>query len=861
MEKKTKPPVVAEWLLNKVLPGDSWNTSAGDFEEYFSTLVREKNYHTASIWYWKNILFLAPKKINHSILWSIAMFSNYLKIAFRNILKHKGYSFINIAGLAIGMTCSILIFLWIMDEINYDKFHKKDDVLFSVPAWQHYGGTALPWSGTPPALGPAMEAEIPEIVNYARMESGRGNSLTVGYGNKVFREQVLRADISLLELFSFPLKYGSIEAGLSDPYSVYLTERIAEKYFANEDAVGKVLIIENLYNFTVAGILENIPENSTIRFDILVPLEFTEKLYDQVDYTTTWSNLYCRTYVESIPGASIDAINSKIKDRINEGNGGSEKVIPFLRKYSDIYLHGNTGDGRNIINVRIFAVIAVSVLILACINFVNLSTAQSFKRAREVGLRKVVGAGRKDLIFQFLGEAVSISLIALAIAFALTFLLIPVFNGISGKNISPDEIWSSSTILTMFSIVFTAGILAGSFPAFYLASFRPIKVFKQGAGSGGRSVNYRNILVVLQFAISIGLIISTFIIRNQLNYVDSMDLGLNKEQIIYIPINDTIRNQYDAVKQELLKNPGIEDITFANTLINSIGWNWHNWDWEGRDESEDPLVTNLFSDEDLLKTFNIELKYGKFLENEEEHDQFWSNNVVINETFADIINIDDPIGKQISNGERSYNIIGVVKDFNFKSAFIQIEPLIIAYNPRFFNIIFLKAGPQEMEDVLTDIESVIKTFDPGSPFEYEFLDESYTRLYSSQQRFGTIFRYFAILAIIISCLGLFGLALFVTEQRIKEIGIRKTLGAPVTGIMLLLSGEFIKWILLANLLAWPVAWYYMSGWLSNFAYRFNPGISIFLTACILSILIAFVTVVYQVTRAVIANPIDSLKYE
>ncbi|MCP4725640.1 MAG: FtsX-like permease family protein [bacterium] len=861
MDRQNKPPVFAEWLLKKVLPGDNWNTSSGDFEEYYSNLVKEKNQPAALLWYWKNILFLTPKKLYQSIWRSNAMFKNYLKIAIRNILRYKGYSFINIAGLAIGMTCSILIFLWIMDEMSFDKFHEKDDVIYSIPAWQYYSGEGRPWSGTPPALGPAVKDEYPEIVNTARLEPNYGATLTVTYGEKIFKEVIINADISLLEIFSFPLVKGSIEAGLSDPYSIYMTEEMAEKYFADEDPVGKVLTIENTYNFTVMGVLENIPDNSTIRFDFLVPLEFTQKLYNNPNYTSTWGNLYCRTYAQIMPGTSIDDFNSKIEKLIIDRNGGRDRVLPFLSKYSEIYLYGNIGEGRNILNVKVFSVIAFAVLFLACINFVNLSTARSTKRAKEVGLRKVAGANRKNLIRQFLGEAVSLSLIAVIIALILTALLLPVFNDISGKNLDLNDIRNGKTLLAIIAIVFTAGILAGSYPAFFLSSFRPVNVFKGITGSGRASVYFRNVLVISQFAISIGLIICTMIVRSQLDHVGGMDLGLNKEQIIFVPINDTIRQQYEAVKQELLKNPGIEKITATQTLITQVGWNWHNWDWEGRDPSEDPLVTNLFADDDFLTTFDIELKSGRFLQNEINENSYWSNNIVINETFMNIMNMDSPVGKQISNGNNSYNIVGVVKDFHFKSAFVQIEPIVIAYNPRVYNVMFLKINSAQTEEIISNVESVMKTFDPGSPFEYTFLDESYERLYGAQQQFGTIFQYFALLAIIISCLGLFGLALFITEQKIKEIGIRKTLGAPVSGIIMLLSKEFVKWVLMANIIAWPLAWFFMTGWLESFVYRAEIGLTIFVTAGIIGVLIALVTVFYQVMRAVSANPVDSLRYE
>jgi len=858
--KHKKPPRFASWALKKILPDEKWETPLGDFEEFYNAKANEKTVLRAQLWYWSQIFGLLPEKIYNSIWWSFVMINNYLKIALRNTIRNKGYSFINISGLAIGMTCCILILLWVQDELSYDQFHENGDYLYFVATRQMYNNRWYTSSGTPPAAGPALKAEYPEIQNTARLQNGT-MPLVVRYGDKLYTEPVRSGDFSLLEMFTFPLVKGNLVAAFSNPYSIFLTERMAEKYFGNDEPVGKILHIENRFEFTVAGVLQNMPDNSMIRFDFLVPMEFREQRYG-IGSTQTWTNLSFQTFVQLQKNSSPENVNPKIENRIIEGNGGSEQVKPFLRKYNEIYLYGFTGAGGNIIPVRIFSLIAIFILIIACINFMNLSTARSGSRAKEVGMRKVVGAHRKDVIKQFFGESILLAFISLAVAVILAKLLIPAFNNLSGKQLDFSIIDNFSTTVGLIGIALFTGIVAGSYPALFLSSFKPALVLKGSAAAGSKGSLFRKILVVIQFVISIALIVCTVVVFKQLNYMGDVDLGFKKEQIVYIQTKSAIKQQYFAAKQEFLKNSNILSISSSNHLITGIYWNGHNWNWQGRNPETDPLVTYLYTDTDFLKTLDVEMSLGDFFPENITTDSIgFSRNIVINETFAGIIGSESPVGQTISQNGPDLTIIGVVKDFNFKPLHTDIGPLILFYNPANYNFMYFKIQPADVAETIKHIERVHNQFNPGFPFEYRFLDEDFARLYRGMERFGSIFQYFAALAIFISCLGLFGLASYMAEQRTKEIGIRKALGASTSGIVLLLSKDFAKWVLIANAIALPAAWYYMSNWLEDYAYRIDIGWSILIISGGIALVIAILTTGYQSIKAARTNPADSLRCE
>lgn len=784
------------------------------------------------------------------------MFINYLKIAFRNIIKHNIHSFINISGLALGMACSILIFLWIQNELSFDKFHEYINDICQVPTRQQYGSEIFIGSGAPPALGPALKNDYPEIINSARIRNGK-YELLVQYGEKRFMEKIQMADMSLFDMFTFPFVKGSHKCASSDPHVVVITEKMVGKYFGDADPIGKILTLDNKYDFKVIGILQNIPQNSTVQFDFLIPLEFITEL--RGEFITQWSDCSYKTFVQLHKNASWEEINQKITGRIKRENENSNEE-PFLFPFSHVHLYSLSGHGGRIVEVRIFMLVAFLILFIACINFMNLATAISAKRAKEVGLRKVLGAERRQLIKQFFGESILLSFIALIIALFLVELFLPALRTMTGKPLTIDYFSDLSILPVIIGIACFTGILSGSYPALFLSTFQPANVLQGSIKTSSKGPALRRILVVTQFAISIILIIGTIVIFNQLHYMRNKDLGFEKDQLIYFPVNGNLEQNFSLLKNELLKNTGILNIAMSSHIPTGIYSNGSGWNWEGKRDDVDPMVTELVVDSDFLETFQMEMSQGRFFSQE-----FSSNslNVVINERFADIMEMESPVGKKLMLGSHSLNIIGVIKNFHFKPLHISIEPIIISNNPRWerFKYMFININPQYIPQTITLLEKACQKFNPDFPFDFHFLDDDYDQLYRAQQQMDQIVRYFSFLAIFISAIGLFGLASFTAEQRTKEIGVRKILGASVSGIIILLIKEFTKWVLLAILIAWPVGWYTMGQWLQNFAYRIGLTIWPFLLAGLVALVIALLTVSLQAVRAAMANPVEALRYE
>jgi len=795
------------------------------------------------------------------------MFKNYLKVALRNIKRHKGYSFINISGLAVGLACCMLIFLWVQNEFSYDKFHEHADNLYIVGTHQRLGNRTTTSSGTPSALGPALKEEYPEIVNSVRFSNGP-HQLIFAYGEKRFREAAEAVDPSLLEMFSFPLIQGDTATALVNPYSVVMTERMAKKYFGPENPIGKVILVENKYDFRVTGVLENLPHNSILQFDFLVPIHFLKEHWKSPRMLDRWSNLSFTTLVQLHEDTSLEEVNKKIAGRIKQGFE-KDDVEPFLWPYTKLHLHGlGTGGGR-IIQVRMLSLIAVFVLVIACINFMNLTTARSGTRAIEIGMRKVTGAFRMDIIKQFYGESVLLSFISLFFAIILVFLLLPPFNGLTGKELTLDFSSNLALTLGLIGVTLLTGLIAGSYPALFMSSFQPVKIMKGTSGIGSKSSLFRKILVVLQFAISIALIIRTLVVYKQIEYMQHKDLGFNREHLVYIPVNGALREHYEVAKQELLQVPGISHVSLTSRTPIGFYSSGSGWEWEGKSQDIDPMVRYFCCDYDFLKTFEMEMDQGRFFSGELTPTASpQSGHVIINEEFAKIIGKENPVGMRLSNGPKHATVIGVIQDFNYWPLYYRSGPLIIFYktyspvpNHHFYRYMFARIQPDNIPQTIAGIEKIYKKFNPEFPFFYRFLDEDYDRLYRSEEQAGAILRYFAGLAILISCLGLFGLASFLAEQRTKEIGIRKILGSSVQGIVLLLSKEFLKWVAIANIIAWPTAWFISHQWLQNFAYRTGIGIWIFILSAALALIIALITVSFQSIKAATSNPVDSLRYE
>jgi len=787
------------------------------------------------------------------------MLKNYLKVALRSFFKHKGYSFINVTGLATGIACCILILLWVQNELSFDKFHENADNLYLVCSRMTFGDTQDYWGTCPPITGPTLKAEYPEIVNSARRITN--SSIILAYGDKQFEEQIYFTDPALLEMFSFPIVHGNSATALREPHSFVLTEKIAEKYFGTENPVGKTIRMENKYNFVVTGILKDIPQNSFIQFDILAPIVFLEEYRNNDHYLDIWDNYSFRTYVQLQENVSPEDVEEKIAYRIKKSNEIFYGIL-YLRPFTSLRLHWLGHGGSTIKQVRIFTIIAFLILLIACINFMNLTTARSSSRAREIGMRKVVGASKKHIIRQFYGESVFLSFFALLFALILVFIFLPFFNNLSGKILTLDFSGNSLLIPGLFLTALVTGIIAGSYPALYLSSFQPVKVLKGKLSSASRGAGLRKILVVTQFALSIVLIIGTTVIYSQLNYIRNKNLGFDKEHLIYLPLNGDIKDKGEAAKLEMLRSPDILHVSNISHLPTGSYTNNAGWNWEGKDPNVDPLVTRRYVDYDFLETFGSELSAGTFYSPETiTRDSRTEQKIIINETFAKIIGAENPVGMQIAQMSEKYTVIGVIKDFHFEALYQEIEPLALSYSPKIYGYMFLRISPENIPETISYIENVFTKYSPGFPFIYNFFDEVYDILYRAEVRTGSIIKYFTILAIIISCLGLFGLASYMAEQRTKEVGIRRALGASVPSIFLLFSKDFAKWILLANIIAWPAAYYAMHKWLQSFAYRISPGIGIFIFSAVTAFFVALLTICYQSVKTARANPLNSLKYE
>ncbi len=781
------------------------------------------------------------------------MFKNYLLIALRLIKKNKLYSFINIFGLAIGLTICLLILLWVNDELSFDRFHTKTDQIYKVVCSDLISDEK--YAVTTPALGPAMEQEFPEILRATRYFEM--DNLVVKAGEtKSLEDGIAFVDPSFLEIFSFPLVKGNPRTALSAPYSIVLTESQAAKYFGTEDPVGKILTVAGSYDFLVTGLMKDPPLNSHVRFDFLVPVEFMKEFGWNLEQ---WDRFFIETFVELHPESDVigkDRLSPFIQSKIEDSENLQAELFPL----KNIHLHssgidamGRTGDIKN---VYLFSLISLFVLLIACINFMNLSTTQSGKRIKEIGMRKVVGAGRKDIIKQFYGESILMTLVAMVLAFILIELFLPVFNRLSGKEMALNFAGNYGFYLVVSGIVLATGVLSGSYPALLLSSFRPVEMFKGKAGAGSNFQSFsRKILVVAQFSISIILIIGTVIVYVQMNYMRQKKLGFDPDQVISVTLNKNLRQKYGVMKEALLKLSSVSSVTSAShrpfTHISTI-------DWESPDETK--YVRLSFTDVgyDYFETFGLELAEGRFFSQEYSLD---NRNYILNETAAQQMGFENPLGQEIEIFEKRGTVIGVVKDYHFESLHSVIRPLVLKYGEGGQTYLYAKIRSASLDETIKDFEAIWNGLEQDYPFNYRFFDQDFDAMYRTENRFKDILGYFAVFAIFISCLGLFGLACFITEQRTKEIGIRKVLGASIARLILMFSKEFVKWVVFANLVAWPVAYFAMSKWLQGFAYRTGVQIWIFLLSSCLTLVIALSTVMIHTAKAALANPAVSLKYE
>lgn len=793
------------------------------------------------------------------------MIKNYFKIALRNLWRHRGFSFLNIAGLAIGLAASFLILLYVAFELSYDNFHTKGDDIYRVVADIKTPSEVLDIDKPAWAVPPVLENDFEEIEATVRILN---LGPLVRNGNIKYQEtNMVAADSEFFNVFDFKLLQGNPDNVLKEPYTIVLSETTARKYFGNQNPIGQTLLVsdDNLV-VRVTGIMADIPENSHIRPELVQSLStFTESLNPEIN--TQWGNYGPAAYILLNSNTNPKELESKFPEFMKRNNGeGMESsqmfVTLLLEPFKDVYLHSTRGGNGNgsITNVYVFSIVALFILLIACINFINLTTARSVERAKEVGIRKVIGAGKRQLGLQFIGESVIISLLAFILSVVFIALFSPLFNDMAGKAISDGIFTNPENLLTLFAISLVIGILAGIYPALVLTSFKPVSVLKGSFSTSTKGTLLRKGLVITQFTISIALIIGTIIIYNQMRFMRNQELGFNKEQTVVLEINPSPAQT--SLKLTLDNLPGV----LATSLGSAVPGGENNGAYsEIENKVGEMQVANLdayFVDHDYISQFDFKVVAGREFSRDFVTDS--TQAMIVNEKAVQLLGYSSPeeaIGAKYSQWGSEGEIIGVVKDFHFKSLQQNIPPLTIRMEPRDTDIISVKISPDNMQQTLASIESSWQNLVPDTPFSYYFLDEFFDRQYRSEERFGNLFLYFASLAILISCLGLLGLAAYSTLQRKREIGIRKVIGSSVFGIVNLLAKDFLKLVGIAFLIASPIAWFLMNSWLEDFAYRIDIQLWIFGLAGASALLLALATVSFHAIKASLANPVKSLRTE
>ncbi len=869
MTRRDRPLKILEFFLKNVIPFDEQENLAGDFEEIYERISRKSGKIAALLWYAFQITKLVPSYFKNYIYWSLTMIKNYLKIAFRNIKKHKSYSFINISGLAIGMACCFFIILFVQDELSYDRYHEKADRIYRlVDSLDVPGDFSMHVALSSAPFAPTLKNDFPEVEDAVRFFLGRRRM--VSYEDKKYYEDgLIFADTSLFNVFTFPLIQGDPNTALEAPNTLVISERIALKYFGTGEAMNKTLKI-NDQEFQVTGVMKEMPKNSHFHADMFASLKTLEKNPAlQKSYFQDWVRHEFYTYLLLQKGYPPEKLQAKLPGFIEKYAASQIKTVlggtlsSRLQPLKSIHLYSNLqleiSPNSDIKYVTIFSVIALFILLIACVNFMNLATARSANRSKEVGLRKVVGANRYQVIKQFLGESLLFTFFALLLALILLMIALPLFNSLTGKEIEVNLLNNFVVLGSVVIILVFVGLASGSYPAFFISRYQPASVLKSSPRVGSTKSFLRKALVVLQFSISIILIISTVVVLDQLDFLRNRKLGFDKEHVVVVPIRDkTIRTNAEAIKADLMRNPGILNATITIGVPGGIiaGDAIQLVTEEGK---KTLTVRMIYTDHDYLKTMGMEIVKGRDFSKDMSTDS--TEAFIVNEAAVREFQLENPLETRFEWHKKKGRVIGVVKDFQFQSLREEINPLIIHIWTSDTYVFAMRIRPENIPGTLAFIENKWRELDPAHPFEYSFMDETFDRIYRSEEKLSQIFSVFSFLAIFIASLGLFGLALYMVEQRTKEIGIRKVLGASIGRIFVLLSREFALLVLVANLFAWPAAYFFMHGWLQNFTYRVNIAPWIFVLSAVLAFAIAMLTISFQAVKAAMADPVDSLRYE
>ena len=788
------------------------------------------------------------------------MIKNFFKIAFRNLQRNKGFSFINIAGLAIGMASAVLILLWIQNELSHDKFHEKIDRIYVANNRDKFNGELWAWNNTPKILGPAIKEQYPSDVEDVVRKNFAIFLMTVG--DKHFTIRGNFVDSGFLNVFTFPLLEGRKDNALSGSYNIVITKKLANKLFGDEEAIGKTIRIDSVDNFTVTGVLNDLPNNTSFDFEYLLPWSYMKRIKQDDD---SWGNNSIQTYILLKPGIAQKSFDEKVKNITISHTSSSKSPSTtqvFTQLFSDQWLYSKAENGKyvggRIEQVKLFGIIAIFILLIACINFMNLSTARSEKRAKEVGIRKVVGAQKGSLIFQFIAESILLSFLAALLAIFIVQLSLGSYNTLVGKELYINYGDISFWLAAIAFILFT-GLLAGSYPAFFLSSFQPVKVLKGTLQSGKALVTPRKILVVMQFTFAIALIICTMIIGQQIRYAQARELGYKKDKLMYTFLQGDNEKHYQLIKNDLLNSGAVLAVTKSMSPITqrySDGW---GYTWPGSkpgDEKQD--FVKFSSDADFVKTMGVELLAGRDIDIKNFPTD--STAMLLNEAAVKVMGLKNPVGTTIKDDEQQHHVVGIIKDFIFESPYQKIQPLMVEGPGAWFNVIHYKLNPAiSTEKTVATVRSIFNKYNPDYGFDYHFVDEEYAQKFEQEKRSGTLAALFAGLTIFISCLGLFGLASYMAQNRLKEIGVRKVLGASVASITTLLSKDFLMLVMIAFLIASPIAWYAMISWLKTYSYRINVEWWVFAGTALITIIITLATISFQAIKAAVANPVKSLR--
>lgn len=859
MENKTYiPPGFLRWIHHRLTIYENCFAFSRDIEIEYTAVCKDRNRLYAFCWLlWITLQVLFSYSMFY-IKWRFIMFKNHIKITLRSMQRHKVFSFINVAGLAIGIACMLIIMLWVRYETSFDRFFEKSDHIYRVASESRSADNFTKMVVTPPPLAPALLDTFPEIEKACRLSRGGGKKL-FSYNDKHFLESYYPVDASFLEIFSLDLKQGNTKTAMEDPDSILLSETMAQKLFGNQDPINKIVLFDQKTEFKVTGVFKNIPSNSHLIFNIFMPFETWGKIFNEpLDHWLYWS-FY--TYIQLNPSVDPEKLEAKLPAFMAQHD--LPKAHPFLQPITSIHLHshfsGEISNNTHVSTLYLFGAVAFLILLIGCINYINLTTARSSIRAKEIGARKVIGAHRLQLAGQFLCESMIIALIAFGFALVLAHLFIPLFNSIAGLALS----FSQAALLQLFPIflalILLVGMIGGSYPALVLSSFQPAKFLKNGILHERKKPRLRNGLVILQFSVTLILITATLLINSQMEYIRNKDLGFNKNHIVVVPLQDPlIKQNAGSLITELKRNPRILYASATMHLPNEVGATTAA-SWPGKDSDLKITIKASEADYDFAELYGVNIIQGRNFSRDFPSDE--SGAFLINETARALLGEHFRLGMDFDHWRGKGKIVGVFQDYHQNSLHEKIQPLYIFLNPGKGHFLSIKIQSENIAQTIGYIKDTVVKLSPRYPFEFQFLDQQFFSVYSQEQKKKKMLTVFSIIAVIIAGMGVFGLTTFLAQQKRKEIGIRKVLGASVPNIVSLLSIQLVRLVIFANLIGWPVAYYIMNKWLENYAYRTHINPWIFLAAGLLTLLFSLATLSFQAVKAATSNPVESLRYE